>query len=307
MQDYKCLCGSGDVQTRSLSGPETYRVECKICGTYDITGQAARAVPTGAQYAARLPALRGTVRWAHEHRERYQVSLNDLEGPEIAVPDVARRADRVLEWIALRIDSPSGRVSIISTSDFPIVYGKEAADMTYFLQYLTNRAWIEESQLHDDHYMLTIDGWKRLDEMKRATASSATAFVAMWFDPDLEKAWVEGLRLGVQDAGYEAIRIDKVEHNEKICDRILAEIRRSRLLVADFTGHRQGVYFEAGFALGLGIPVVWCARKAALDASHFDTRQYNHIVWDDAAELRERLRDRILATVGPGPKRAAGL
>ena len=73
---------------------------------------------------------------------------------------------------------------------------------------------------------------------------------------------MEGLRRGIEDAGYQALRIDKKEDVVKIDDEIISEIRRSRFLVADFTqgndGARGGVYFEAGFALGLGIPVIFC-------------------------------------------------
>jgi len=53
-----------------------------------------------------------------------------------------------------------------------------------------------------------------------------------------------------------------VHHNEKICDKIVSEIRKSRLLVADFTDNRGGVYFEAGFAMGLSIPVIWMCRAS---------------------------------------------
>ena len=92
------------------------------------------------------------------------------------------------------------------------------------------------------------------------------------------------------------MRVDAVEHNDKIDDRIVLEIRRSGLLVADVTGHRPGVYFEAGLAMGLGLPVVWTVRDDDLDKVHFDTRQYNHIVWNTPADLASKLRNRILAT-----------
>ena len=78
---------------------------------------------------------------------------------------------------------------------------------------------------------------------------------------------------------------------------IVAEIRRSSLLVADFTGHRGGVYFEAGLAMGLGIPVIWTCRTDCVSELHFDTRQYNHIVWTDVPELKTKLVNRIAATV----------
>jgi nucleoside 2-deoxyribosyltransferase len=83
----------------------------------------------------------------------------------------------------------------------------------------------------------------------------------------------------------------------------LAQIRISRFVVADFTCEpdkdRGGVYFEAGFALGLGLPVIWTARRGT--TLHFDTRQYNHILWDDPAELKEALYNRIIALLGRGP------
>lgn len=83
----------------------------------------------------------------------------------------------------------------------------------------------------------------------------------------------------------------------KEIDQIIAEIRRSKFLIADFTGHRGGVYFEAGFALGLGLPVIWTCRKDNLENLHFDIRQYNFIDWETGEELQERLTNRIQATI----------
>ncbi len=99
------------------------------------------------------------------------------------------------------------------------------------------------------------------------------------------------------DGGYRAIRIDREEHNEKIDDRIVAEIRKSSLLVADVTGQRNGVYFEAGFAMGLGIPVIWTCQEEEIKKLHFDTRQYSHIKWREPQELREKLLNRIEGTL----------
>ena len=98
-------------------------------------------------------------------------------------------------------------------------------------------------------------------------------------------------------------RADKREYNHKVDDEIIAQIRRSRFLVADFTGHRGGVYFEAGFAKGLGQEVFWLCREDDIDELHFDIRQYNCIPWrdDEREELRRRLSTRIEAVLGAGP------
>ncbi|MGE0565356.1 MAG: hypothetical protein AB7O50_12660 [Pseudolabrys sp.] len=148
----------------------------------------------------------------------------------------------------------------------------------------------------------TASGWQQLFQLNQSLSSSSLqAFVAMWFNPSMEDAYVDGIAPAIADAGYSPFRVDKKEHNNKIDDEIVAEIRRSRFVVADFTCEtekpRGGVYYEAGFAHGLGIPVIWTCRKSSMGDLHFDTRQYAHIVWETPSDLRTQLRNRIGATI----------
>ena len=132
-------------------------------------------------------------------------------------------------------------------------------------------------------------------------------FVAMWFDSSMSDAYEHGIEAAIRECGYRPLRIDQKEHINKIDDEIIAEIRRSRFLVADFTSDkgspRGGVYFEAGFALALDKPVIWCCRSDLIEYVHFDTRQFNHIVWSEPADLKEKLKNRIGAILGRGPFR----
>lgn len=98
-----------------------------------------------------------------------------------------------------------------------------------------------------------------------------------------------------------AVVVSSIEHTGKIDDEIISQIRKSRFLVADFTGHRGGVYFEAGFAMGLGLPVFWTCRRDQMKELHFDIRQYNCIDWNTLDELAERLQRRVEAVIGKGP------
>ena len=100
-------------------------------------------------------------------------------------------------------------------------------------------------------------------------------------------------------AGQRALRIDRKEHNNQITDEIMAGIRGAEFMVAYFTGHRAGVYYEAGFARGLGREVIYCCREDAFKERHFDTSVINHVVWTDPADLRKKLADRIRATILP--------
>ncbi len=179
-------------------------------------------------------------------------------------------------------------------------------ELMFLLSYLGEQGLIENRGKHNKRKgcVLTIEGLTRISEMEMPQANSAQAFVAMWFDGSMNDAWSHGIKPAIQAAGYDPMRIDRKEHANKIDDEIIAEIKRSRFVVADFTHGdevRGGVYYEAGYAYGLHTPVIFCCRSDCLDRLHFDTRQYNHIVWDQPEELCQKLSTRISALIGDGP------
>ena len=181
-------------------------------------------------------------------------------------------------------------------------------DEIYFLRrYLVQKEWISFDR-GAYTFVVTIPGYSHLAELQQHSVNSSQAFVAMWFDPMMDGAYEKGIAPGITSAGYKPMRIDRRDHNNKIDDEIIAEIRRSRFLVADFTqddsGARGGVYYEAGFAQGLNIPVIFTCREDAISKVHFDTRQYNHITWQEPEDLKKRLADRIARTIGDGPWKA---
>jgi hypothetical protein len=160
-----------------------------------------------------------------------------------------------------------------------------------------------------DNVSLTGKGFEVLESLESRGAPTTQAFVAMWFDLAMDDAYRIGIEPAIVAAGYRPLRVDQKEHSNKIDDEIIAEIRRSRFVVADFTCEiingdkgqiavsRGGVYYEAGFAQGLGIPVIWTCRSDSINHVHFDTRQYNHIVWTDPNDLQHKLFNRIRAVI----------
>ena len=127
---------------------------------------------------------------------------------------------------------------------------------------------------------------------------SKICFVAMWFDPTMEDIYNYGIYKPMTDLGYEVIRVDKHQHNDRIDAKIFEIIRKSRFLVADFTGNRSGVYYEAGFASGQGIPVVHTCRFDYMNQLHFDVKTINTIGYSDSAGLADALTGRVVPTIG---------
>lgn len=248
-----------------------------------------------------------------EHGETYPLVTTGLvDAAYMKQPLVAHeRADRLLQFVTKSTESV-GEFILLSPSDSDAAMAwSESLDweeVYYFLGYLAERGWLQVTSSSSwvmFEGQVTIDGYSRIEELK-INVDSTQAFVAMWFDDSMNEAFKQGMESAVSQAGYSPMRIDRKEHINKIDDEIVAEIRRSRFLVADFTqgpdGARGGVYYEAGFAHGLGIPVIFTCHEKSVDTLHFDTNHYNHIVWTTPEELREKLKNRILAVIGEGPE-----
>ncbi|MCD6262375.1 MAG: nucleoside 2-deoxyribosyltransferase [Deltaproteobacteria bacterium] len=146
--------------------------------------------------------------------------------------------------------------------------------------------------------VITAAGWEYIEKDEANLASKTQGFVAMSFDKTLLPVYENAIAPAIEATGYRPHRVDSKPHLERIDAKIIAEIKNSRFIVADVTQQKAGVYYEAGFAHGLGIPVIWCVRHDDLNNVHFDTRQYNHILWETEDELKEKLQDVILATIG---------
>lgn len=120
-------------------------------------------------------------------------------------------------------------------------------------------------------------------------------FVAMWFDDSMTKAR-KNINEAIKFCGYEPMLIDMKEHNNQIVPEIFKEIEDSEFVIADLTGHRGGVYYEAGYAMAKGKTVILSCKDG--EDTHFDVAQINTIYWKNEEDLFERLVKRIRATVG---------
>ena len=145
---------------------------------------------------------------------------------------------------------------------------------------------------------ITPSGLLQAEELSLVGADLSQGFVAMSFSSEMNEAYTLGFDAAIRAAGYSPLRIDNKEHVGGITDEIMAEIRRSRFVVADYTEQRNGVYFEAGFALGIGITVIQTCRRSDIEKLHFDIRHINTLVWNDPPQLADALAKRISAVVG---------
>ena len=290
---------------------------CPQCGLYELSGSAEIGVQQFDQASrSKLSA------WVRENNPSL-ISTYDTDAiATTRPPSLVARADRMLRFLhskfavgkSFRFDTlsvyPPLATQVLShglqSAANPLIavgWNNDAAEARYMVQSVLYEEMGLLALVQDPNGQAYVIGPKGLLRLEQApNAVSSIGFCAMWFSEEVQRLYDKVLEPAIRDAGYEPLRIDSKQHNNKIDDEIVASIRSARFVVADYTGERGGVYYEAGFAHGLGLPVVFMAQEGT--TIHFDTRQYNTIFWkaEDFADARERLKNRILATLGRGPK-----
>ena len=239
--------------------------------------------------------------------------LADLLGQleKLSIPE---RAMIFLENIGRLTKFPGHEVTELNPEiAYSLSYSNDPKGFLWNLKYLEENGFIE---ITNDTYQdrrdlrLTIKGYGKIDELNAPNLDSPWVFIAMSFSENpsksLDTLFSEGIKPAIKECGFKPNKVNEGKRGEdlgKIDDRIIADIKQSRFLVADFTEQKGGVYFEAGLAQGFGIPVIWTCKDDEEERKklHFDTRQYNHIFWKDPEDLRKRLIDRIRANIGKGP------
>jgi DNA-binding PadR family transcriptional regulator len=273
-------------------------------GTYWISGTAIAQVLPFTDHAKRLLTT-----WICEQRRagvevpKVQSRVLELIKSRQPLP-VMTRITLALHYLGLHISQLGDSLNLGADTDtetLKLLAETESKNTQELLQLLH---MLEESGFVQGSFYIgggasvrpTAAGWQELDNLNRPRTDSAQAFVAMWFNELTSEAYTNGIEPALNATGYKAIRIDKKEHNNKIDDEILAEIRRSRFLIADFTCEpknvRGGVYYEAGFAQGLGIPVIWTCRETSLARLELKCDAFAHHA-DKIDRIHQRLRWRI--------------
>jgi hypothetical protein len=144
-------------------------------------------------------------------------------------------------------------------------------------------------------FKIAIQGWHEIEKSLHKVYSNQI-FIAMDFDKSFDPVR-NSIKKAINDAGFIPIVIDEIEHINYIPLEIQNKIKNCAFIVAELTTQNNGVYFEAGYAMGQNIPVIWCCRDKDKKL-HFDISQYNNILWDNEDDLYQRLKRRLIALKG---------
>lgn len=115
-------------------------------------------------------------------------------------------------------------------------------------------------------------------------------FVIMSFAPDMEPVF-EGIQAAGNTHGLRVERVKDVPGDYRITDKVFAMIEDCLLVVTDLTHERPNVYFELGYARGVGKTVITTAREGT--SVHFDVKDWTCMTYNDSRKLEKQLRGRF--------------
>ncbi|GAB3639145.1 hypothetical protein GCM10027422_47360 [Hymenobacter arcticus] len=211
------------------------------------------------------------------------------------------KLDNLLLYIAKRQPEDSAGVEIHMPIAYKRMYFRSIGEASFYLNALQDDGLIvsNSGMAGITYARLTYKGLSYAASLEQQQAKSSLCFIAMSFDDSVKHLYTDAIRPACEATGFEPFRVDEYhpDAEQTINDAIIAGIKRSRFCIADFTQHKKGVYFEAGYALGRGLKVIYTCRGDEFKDSHFDTNHYPHIIYDTPEQLRAGLIAKIEAWI----------
>jgi hypothetical protein len=278
---------------------DSYRISCTTCGTYLISASlhvAAFPMADSERYRFSYWCKQREL----DHREPPVITSNTIGSivAQLEDPRPSSKADLLLLSLSKLYPIAGRELPRLDVGrQYSLACCRDGSELSFFHSALADRGLTHGSTL-DGRFQITPAGWDHVESLSVSPQAGRFAFVAMRFNDEMLPLWKSSFEPSIKRAGFDPLLANDPIHNERIDARIITDIKRSRFLIADVTFQSPGVYFEAGYAIGLGRPVIWtCRTDREKTDMHFDTRQYNHILWRTPEELAEQLYLRIGATI----------
>lgn len=273
-----------------LPSGDNWNVKCPKCQIYSISGTAEKIlsyIPDDSPVRVSLSYQLNSK--ARAGQENISLTSDDIKNAKEnpLLPTHSERADNLLLYIADKTQWLGEDYTVQGDRDYLII-GSETENGFYII-----RQWLIDKGLLEDRKggvaRLTVDGWMKVDELRKNAATDSTlAFLAMQYGDDEVSSFMKNhiVPAVAEECGYRLERLDERPKAGVLDNRMQLMIKQSRFLVVDVTGDNSGAYWEAGYAYGLGKPVIYmCRAKDAESADkkkrpHFDVDHHQAVFWD---------------------------
>lgn len=291
------VCQSSDCEIVNQGINPSY--DCQVCGSFSLSGSVANGVlHPDATY---LGAIQRAV-LSHRIREANNAGgvgllLTSYDVEEVLasarLPTPAQQAINIIRFFGDQV-TISGRPVQGVPQHFPATVGSpnRAFAMKIARQLRDDRliTAIDCSTYGSPHEIMDVDltlkGWAEYEKERRGKTSGGYGFIALKFgDSVLDPFVAEVVKPAVATLGFELIDMRDAAEAGIIDNVMRARIRDAAFVLVDLTHANEGAYWEAGYAEGLGKPVLYLCEKSVFEeqGTHFDTNHCTTVPWDTSA------------------------
>lgn len=316
----KCTICSSPLYNQEDTGADSIRYKCYQCGEYTITDTAYASFPEHINSDYKKSSLSGWIR----RNQGFTITTTNSEMLEnISKPNIPDRALSLLKYISMRLPDIGQTFSInnalrtvelfqrpetdvLTQEDklngefvMPMVsesWSKNRNELNYLInEYLINsRKYLKIGTAND--VSITPSGWIQLENT--INVQSDIVFIASKYEETINTFLDSYVVTAIKNAGYTPKLMRSHDHVNVIDNEMLSLIRQSKFVIADLTNNSRGAYYEAGFAHGMGLPVIFTCEKTYYEdednAIHFDTSHYPIKTWlNDNEENAEKYSNEL--------------
>ena len=286
---------------------------CEGCGRFEVTGTAYNswfAVGHKQMTPIQRSALSHALRTGSSDSEPFVVTSDWIKGflKNPRLPSPAMQAASLIECIGDCQATEGNGYLVDPETDTPLIGALSVSMFNDLVSELSKKGLIKQLEqvktphprggdghLRTHRLGLTLDGWERYENEKRGHFAGDYGFIAMQFgDPTLENLVSDALRPAVRtQLGYDLVDMRNIAQAGVIDNIMRGQIRDAAFVLVDLTHDNAGAYWEAGYAEGLGKPVIYLCDREKFDAksTHFDTNHCTTVMWsiDDTEAFIESL------------------
>jgi nucleoside 2-deoxyribosyltransferase len=293
------------------------RIECLTCGIFGVSEEAWEDFldpETG--HGSRLTTVQ---RSSISHKVRtarfdensiwpkiYCDFLNRFETDGFPRPNPAEQAKNLIQFIGNEISKTGERIKHIPDDIFTLIgsptpeFASELAEELISAGFLEGKIHKTTSEISMPHFVrLTFRGWEKYEAEKYGRFAGKTGFIAMKFGDKVLDPLVQNTMKPIikSEIGYDLVDLREVAQAGVIDNIMRAQIRDSAFVLVDLTHDNSGAYWEAGYAEGLGKPVIYLCEKSKFDhaKTHFDTNHCTTVIWD-LTEI-DKFKNELIATL----------
>lgn len=209
-----------------------------------------------------------------------------------SLPSIVEQLDNLILWCGEYGKKHKNLIGEFSSHGH--IIGSRDKDMFYaVITEAKNREYLSGNTLN-----LTFNGQLKYEELSRGALKGHGAFMAMKFNnTELDTTFVNCFVPAAYATGFNLKKLNDEPKAGLIDNRLRQEIRLARFIIADLTHGNNGAYWEAGYAEGLGKPVIYTCEKSEFETGkiHFDTNHHQTIIWNK--ENLKKAEDELKATI----------